>query len=115
MIGSRAHHSLTQFLEIQESVVLNIDSHNNDDHLHNHAFVYDTAQKGWRLSPLYDVLPMNTVATERFLHLNVGAQGRLATLDNALSKWPAGLRAKAGGSGCATPGLDEHVGLDAAF
>lgn len=58
MIGSRVDHSLTQFLEIQESVVLNIDSHNNDDHLHNHALVYDTAQKGWRPSPLHDVLPI---------------------------------------------------------
>lgn len=75
--------------EVFARMVLNIITHNNDDHLRNHAFVYDTTQKGWRLSPLYDVLPMNTVATERFLHLNVGAQGRLATLDNVLSKWPA--------------------------
>jgi serine/threonine-protein kinase HipA len=34
---------------------------------------------------LYDVVPKPTHATERFLHLGIGQQGRLATLDNALS------------------------------
>lgn len=38
----------------------------------------------WCLSPLYDVLPRASHATERFLHLGIGPQGRLATLDNAL-------------------------------
>lgn len=75
--------------EMFARMVLNIITNNNDDHLRNHAFVYDSALRGWRLSPLYDVLPMNVVATERFLHLSVGEQGRLATLDNAMSKWPA--------------------------
>lgn len=70
-------------------MVLNVIVNNNDVHLRNHSFIYDVAQRGWRLSPLYDVLPMNLVATERHLHLSVGEQGRLATLDNALSKWPA--------------------------
>jgi hypothetical protein len=30
------------------------------------------------------VLPRPTLATERFLHLDVGPQGRIATLDNAM-------------------------------
>jgi serine/threonine-protein kinase HipA len=30
-------------------------------------------------------MPRATLATERFLHLSVGPQGRLATLDNALA------------------------------
>ena len=34
---------------------------------------------------MYDVLPRASHATERFLHLGVGPQGRLATLDNALA------------------------------
>lgn len=87
-------HGAPQFIErdikeIFARMVLNVITNNNDDHLRNHAFVYDVAAKGWRLSPLYDVLPMNVVATERLLHLNLGEQGRLATLDNAMSQWPA--------------------------
>lgn len=48
-------------------------------------FIDGTALGGWRLIPLYDVLPRASHATERFLHLGVGPQGRLATLDNALA------------------------------
>ncbi|MBU6487118.1 MAG: hypothetical protein KGQ57_04760 [Burkholderiales bacterium] len=44
---------------------------------------------GWLLSPLYDVVPRPGVAFERQLHLDVGAQGKLATLDNALSYFSA--------------------------
>lgn len=40
---------------------------------------------GWQLRPLHDVLPRTGVAHDRLLHLNVGTQGELATLDNALS------------------------------
>ena len=75
--------------EIFQRMVFNIIANNNDDHLRNHAFIYDVAAKGWRLSPLYDVLPMNTVAHTRYLHLTVGDEGRVATLDNALSQWSA--------------------------
>ncbi|SAL81172.1 hypothetical protein AWB66_06384 [Caballeronia telluris] len=41
--------------------------------------------KSWRLSPVYDVLPQPSIASERFQHLVVGESGRLATLDNAPS------------------------------
>lgn len=74
--------------ELFKRQALNIFANNNDDHLRNHAFIYDVAAKGWRLSPLYDVLPMNTVAQERLLHLEMGDQGRLATLDNLMTRWP---------------------------
>jgi hypothetical protein len=40
---------------------------------------------GWMLSPLYVVVPRPVSARERRLHLGVGQQGKLATLDNALS------------------------------
>ena len=75
--------------EMFARMVFNIIVNNNDDHLRNHAFVYDVAAKGWRLSPLYDVLPMNTAAFTRHLHLEVGERGREASLDNALSRWSA--------------------------
>ena len=70
--------------ELFKRMVYNILVSNDDDHLRNHAFIWDPRLAGWRLSPLYDVLPRASHATERFLHLSVGPQGRLATLDNAL-------------------------------
>ncbi|AMM13269.1 hypothetical protein AX768_03215 [Burkholderia sp. PAMC 28687] len=73
-------------LELFKRMVFNILVTNDDDHLRNHAFVWDGANKGWRLSELYDVVPKPQVGSERFLVLGVGpAMGRLATLDNALS------------------------------
>jgi serine/threonine-protein kinase HipA len=71
--------------ELFARMVFNILVSNDDDHLRNHAFLYDAPGKGWRLSPLYDVVPRPQVAQERMLHLGVGPQGRLATLDNAMA------------------------------
>lgn len=70
--------------ELFGRMVFNILVSNDDDHLRNHAFVFDAATGGWRLSPLYDVVPKPQSGTERKLHLSVGPRGRLATLDNAL-------------------------------
>jgi len=75
--------------ELFARLVFNIFVSNDDDHLRNHAFVRDPRLGGWRLSPLYDVVPRPGVAHERFLHLEVGEQGKLATLDNALSRFAA--------------------------
>lgn len=73
--------------ELFGRMVFNIFVTNDDDHLRNHALLWQntTSSEGWRLSPLYDVVPRPMVATERYLHLGVGAQGRLATIDNALT------------------------------
>jgi serine/threonine-protein kinase HipA len=71
--------------ELFRRMVYNILVSNDDDHLRNHGFVWEPRLAGWRLSPLYDVLPRASHATERFLHLGVGPLGRLATLDNALA------------------------------
>jgi serine/threonine-protein kinase HipA len=71
--------------ELFGRMVFNIFVTNDDDHLRNHAFLWESATRSWRLSPLYDVMPRPMLATERNLHLSVGHQGRLATLDNALS------------------------------
>lgn len=70
--------------ELFKRMVYNVLVSNDDDHLRNHGFVWQPHLAGWRLSPLYDVLPRASLATERFLHLGVGPEGRLATLDNAL-------------------------------
>jgi len=75
--------------ELFARMVFNIFVSNDDDHLRNHGFVCDPRLPGWRLSPLYDVVPRPGVAFERQLHLQVGAQGKLATLDNAMSAYSA--------------------------
>jgi serine/threonine-protein kinase HipA len=69
--------------ELFERLVFNILVSNDDDHLRNHGFVWDPRLPGWRLSPLYDVMPRASLASERRLHLGVGPEGRTATLDNA--------------------------------
>ena len=71
--------------ELFTRMVYNIFVSNDDDHLRNHGFLWDPSLGDWRLSPLYDVMPRPGLAHERQLHLGVGASGRLATLDNALS------------------------------
>lgn len=71
--------------ELFKRMIFNILVSNDDDHLRNHGFVWDARLPGWRLSPLYDVLPRPSHSTERYLHLGVGPQGRLASLDNALA------------------------------
>ena len=74
--------------ELFGRMVFNIMVSNDDDHLRNHGFLrtpHHSADQGWRLSPLYDVVPRPGVAYERYLHLGVGPQGKLATLDNAFA------------------------------
>ncbi|WP_334191041.1 type II toxin-antitoxin system HipA family toxin [Noviherbaspirillum sp.] len=66
-------------------MVYNIFVSNDDDHLRNHGFLWDPTLMGWRLSPLYDVMPRPSAAYERFLFLGVGPQGRQAHLDNAMA------------------------------
>ena len=70
--------------ELYGRIAFNILVSNDDDHLRNHAFVWDPYGNGWRLSPMYDVVPRPQVAQERYLHMSVGPQGRLATLDNLI-------------------------------
>ncbi len=79
--------------ELFGRMVFNIFVSNDDDHLRNHGFLRHTATPGqlpgWSLSPLYDVVPRPSMAFERLLHLQVGQQGKLATLDNAMSAYSA--------------------------
>lgn len=75
--------------ELFARMVFNIFVSNDDDHLRNHGFIRDPRTGGWQLSPLYDVVPRPGSAYGRTLHLHLGAQGKLATLDNALSHFSA--------------------------
>ena len=81
--------------ELFARMVFNIFVSNDDDHLRNHAFIRDPRLGGWVLSPLYDVVPRPGVAHERMLHLEVGDMGKLASLDNALSRHTAFMPARA--------------------
>ena len=73
-----------QQAELFARMIFNILVSNDDDHLRNHGFLW--RGDGWVLSPLYDVVPRPSVATERNLHLNIGTDGRNATLTNAMSR-----------------------------
>jgi serine/threonine-protein kinase HipA len=81
--------------ELFARMVFNIFVSNDDDHLRNHGFVFEHRLGGWVLSPLYDVVPRPGHAFERMLHLELGDQGKLATLDNALSRFAAFTAARA--------------------
>ncbi|HEY0299901.1 MAG TPA: HipA domain-containing protein, partial [Rhizomicrobium sp.] len=69
--------------ELFRRMVFNILVSNDDDHLRNHAFLQDG--KGWRLSPLYDVVPRPQTGQHPNLILGVGDRGREASLPNALT------------------------------
>jgi serine/threonine-protein kinase HipA len=69
--------------ELYARMIFNLFVSNDDDHLRNHAFLWNQELKGWSLSPLYDVMPHVVIASERYQHLGIGPQGKLATLDNA--------------------------------
>jgi serine/threonine-protein kinase HipA len=69
--------------ELYRRMAFNILVGNDDDHLRNHAFLFDG--KGWRLSLLYDVVPRPRTASEGRLVLAIGDHGHAATLANALT------------------------------
>ncbi len=56
---------------------------NTDDHLRNHAVVRD--EKGYRLSPAYDLVPQQQSTGAQRQAIGVGPRGRDATRDNALA------------------------------
>ncbi len=71
--------------ELFRRMVFNAAVTNNDDHPRNHALL--RRQKGWRLSPAYDLVPTPVVSLERRdLALTVGVYGRTASLYNLLSQ-----------------------------
>ncbi|MEC7691563.1 MAG: type II toxin-antitoxin system HipA family toxin [Pseudomonadota bacterium] len=69
--------------ELYYRMVFNILTGNTDDHTRNHAILYEFETRQWRLSPAYDVLPVNN----SLLHgMGIGDQGRRGNIDNALSQ-----------------------------
>ena len=71
--------------ELFRRMVFNAAVTNNDDHPRNHALL--RRQKGWRLSPAYDLVPAPAVSLERRdLALTVGSYGHTASIYNLLSQ-----------------------------
>lgn len=71
--------------ELFRRMVFNAAVTNNDDHPRNHALLH--RQKGWRLSPAYDLVPTPVISQERRdLALTVGQYGRTASIYNLLSQ-----------------------------
>ena len=71
--------------ELFRRMVFNAAVTNNDDHPRNHAML--RRQKGWRLSPAYDLVPAPVVSLERRdLALTVGNYGRTASIYNLMSQ-----------------------------
>ncbi len=71
--------------ELFKRMVFNAAVTNNDDHPRNHALLRQ--QKGWRLSPAYDLVPSPVISQERRdLALTVGQYGRTAGIYNLLSQ-----------------------------
>ncbi len=60
--------------ELWKRIVFNMAVSNTDDHLRNHGFIF--TEKGWELSPMYDVNPMPD---------GVGLALNVSDIDNSLS------------------------------
>ena len=63
-------------------IVFNVLISNTDDHLRNHAFLYE-GQNGWRLSPAYDLNPVPTDIKPRVLATSIAEDDNTASLDLA--------------------------------
>lgn len=70
--------------ELWRRMVFNILISNTDDHLRNHGFLYES-NKGWRLSPVYDINPTPTEVKPRILTTTIDLTDGTASLDLALS------------------------------
>ncbi len=69
--------------ELFGRMIFNAAISNLDDHPRNHAIL--AKEKGWRLSPAYDLTPFAVISQERSLALDCGLEGRAANKVNLLS------------------------------
>ena len=69
--------------ELWQRIVFSMAVSNTDDHLRNHGFLL--TEKGWRLSPMYDV---NPIPYGKLLSLNVAPEDPRIDLDLALEVAP---------------------------
>jgi len=70
--------------ELWRRIVFSVLISNTDDHMRNHAFLYEN-QAGWRLSPVYDINPTSLEDKPRILSTCIDYDDSTASLDLALS------------------------------
>jgi serine/threonine-protein kinase HipA len=70
--------------ELWRRIVFTVLISNTDDHLRNHGFLYER-NKGWRLSPAYDINPTSLEVKARMLSTSINFDDPTASLDAALS------------------------------
>jgi serine/threonine-protein kinase HipA len=78
--GASASNDLKQ---LWRRIVFSVLISNTDDHLRNHGFLYQ-GNKGWTLSPAYDLNPVPVDAKPRILCTAIDIEHRSASLDLAL-------------------------------
>lgn len=71
-------------VELWRRIVFTVLISNTDDHLRNHGFLYER-QKGWRLSPVYDINPTPIELKPRILSTAITFNDNSASLELALS------------------------------
>lgn len=102
MLGAADHDTGHSYLEIADAIrqhgaepkedlrqlwrriVFNVAISNTDDHLRNHAFIYE-GNRGWRLSPAYDLNPVPVEFKPRILSTLIDADDGTASVELALS------------------------------
>lgn len=67
--------------QLWRRILFNVLVSNLDDHLRNHAFLYDSLKRGWRLSPVYDINPVPVDIKPRFLSLMIDERDNTASFD----------------------------------
>ena len=70
--------------QLWRRIVFNVMIANTDDHLRNHAFLYE-GNEGWRLSPAYDMNPTPLEFKPRVLTTLIDTQDGTASVDLAMS------------------------------
>lgn len=70
--------------ELWKRVLFSILISNVDDHLRNHGFLYDTAKRGWRLSPAYDLNPVPRDVKPPFLSTFINEKDNAASFELVL-------------------------------
>ncbi len=70
--------------ELWRRVVFNVLVSNTDDHLRNHGFLYED-DRGWRLSPAYDLNPTPVDVRPRVLTTYIDEYDGTASLDRVLA------------------------------
>jgi serine/threonine-protein kinase HipA len=71
--------------ELWRRVLFSVLISNVDDHLRNHGFIYDSAQRGWRLSPAYDINPVPPDVKAPYLSTYIDERDNEASFELVLS------------------------------